>query len=73
MEKKTLQMVFATQGGSTMTISVNDPKANLTEGEVNTVMEELISLGVFTSSSGDPIAKKSAQIITQTTQEFTLA
>ncbi|NLK38179.1 MAG: DUF2922 domain-containing protein [Epulopiscium sp.] len=47
MEKKTLQMVFATQGGSTMTISVNDPKANLTEEEVSTVMEELITLGVF--------------------------
>lgn len=73
MEKKTLQMVFATQGGSTMTVSVNDPKENLDEIEVNTAMEEIISLAVFTSASGDPIAKKSAQIVTQTTQEFSVA
>lgn len=73
MEKKTLQMVFATQGGSTMTVSVNDPKENLDEVEVNTAMEEIISLAVFTSASGDPIAKKSAQIVTQTTQEFSVA
>ncbi|HHW67526.1 MAG: hypothetical protein PWP07_128 [Epulopiscium sp.] len=73
MEKKTLQMVFTTQGGSTMTISVNDPKSNLTDNEVKSAMEELITLGVFTSSTGDPIAKKSAQIITQTTQELSLA
>lgn len=73
MEKKTLQMVFATQGGSTMTVSVNDPKEDITEGEVNTAMGEIISLAVFTSASGDPIAKKSAQIVTQTTQEFSVA
>ncbi|WP_058485922.1 DUF2922 domain-containing protein [Defluviitalea phaphyphila] len=72
MEKKTLQMIFATQGGSTMTISVDNIKDDLNSEEVSSAMDELLSLDVFTSSSGNPISKKSAKIVTQVTEEIAL-
>ena len=50
---KTLQMVFKDVAGKTKTISVADPREDLTKAEVNEVMEGLITDKTFVTTNGD--------------------
>ncbi|SFM14399.1 DUF2922 domain-containing protein [Pelosinus propionicus] len=50
---KTLDMVFRSDGGKEVTLSIADPKENLTLAEVKTVMEDIIAKKVFESKTGD--------------------
>lgn len=59
---KTLEMVFQTAGGKTVTVAVKDPKDGLTLAEVQTVMNTIIAKNIFSSTSGDLVAIQEAQI-----------
>jgi len=59
---KTLEMIFATEGGKEVTVAVKDPKDGLTLAEVQTVMATIIAKNVFSSTSGDLVTAKEAQI-----------
>lgn len=59
---KTLEMVFKTDGGKTLTVAVRDPKDGLTLAAVQAVMETIIAKNIFTSTSGDLMAVQEAQI-----------
>ena len=59
---KTLEMVFATQGGKEATVAVKDPKDGLTLAAVQAVMATIIAKNVFSTTSGDLVAAKEAQI-----------
>lgn len=59
---KTLEMIFATEGGKEVTVAVKDPKDGLALAEVQTVMATIIAKNVFTSTSGDLVTAKEAQI-----------
>ena len=50
---KTLEMVFRSEGGKEVTLSIAQPKENLTLAEVKTVMEDIIAKKVFESKTGD--------------------
>ena len=50
---KTLEMVFLSEGGKEVSLSIADPKENLTMAEVKTVMDNIIAKQVFTSKTGD--------------------
>ncbi len=50
---KTLEMVFRSEGGKEVTLSIADPKENLTLAEVKTVMADIIAKQVFESKTGD--------------------
>ena len=50
---KTLEMVFRSEGGKEVMLSIADPKENLTLAEVKTVMEDIIAKQVFESKTGD--------------------
>jgi hypothetical protein len=50
---KTLEMVFRSEGGKEVTLSIADPKENLTLAEVKTVMDGIIAKQVFESKTGD--------------------
>lgn len=63
---QTLQMTFLTQGGTRATISLDNPKDNLTEAEVVAAMDQIIAKNIFTTSNGDLVAKHSAQIVDRT-------
>jgi len=63
---QTLQMRFVTQAGNRVTISLDNPRDDLTEGEVTAVMDQIIAANVFTTSGGDLVSKDSAQIIDRT-------
>jgi C4-type Zn-finger protein len=50
---KTLEMVFRSEGGKEVTLSIADPKDNVTLAEVKVVMEDIIAKKVFQSKTGD--------------------
>lgn len=66
---KRLVMTFKTAEGTTSTITVDEPKLDLTETEVRAVMDTIINKDIFDSNSGNLVAVKSAEIIT-TTEEI---
>lgn len=59
---KTLEMVFKTAGGKSVTVAVKDPKDGLTLAAVQTVMETIIAKNIFISTSGDLVEIVEAQI-----------
>jgi hypothetical protein len=67
MSKK-LSMTFATALGSTSSLSLDEPRTDITEEEVRTVMQSIITENIFNTSSGDLTEIKSAEIITTTTE-----
>lgn len=50
---KTLEMVFRNAGGKEVTLSLADPREDLTLAEVKTVMENIITKQIFSSKTGD--------------------
>ncbi|HML35198.1 DUF2922 domain-containing protein [Sporomusa sphaeroides] len=59
---KTLEMIFTTGGGKEVTVAVRDPKDGLTLAAVQAVMATIIAKNVFSSTSGDLVTAKEAQI-----------
>lgn len=70
MDYTRLELLFETVGGSTSTISIYDPKEDLTDTEVKTAMENLLANNIFTTSKGDFKDIKSARIVTRDVKEL---
>jgi len=70
-ETKKLSMIFGTDGGSDVTISVNNPVEDLNLETVNSAMEDITQLSVFVDKNNLPItSSKGAKITTTTVQEL---
>ncbi len=65
MSKK-LSMSFRTQEGKTTTMTVEEPKNDLSATKVKAFMDSTITMNPFDSKSGDMVAIKSAEIVTIT-------
>lgn len=63
---KTLKMAFVNEGAGTLTLSVRNPKDNITEAQVVAVMDNIIDKNVFATKDGDLVAKKWAKIVDTT-------
>ena len=50
---KTLELVFKTSGGKNVTISVADPKDDLTLAQAMVVANDIIAKAIFTTTSGE--------------------
>ena len=59
---KTLEMVFRNESGKSVTVSLLEPKDNLTLAEVNTVMQDVISKNIFSTTTGDLVQIIEARI-----------
>ena len=59
---QTLEMVFRNASGKSVTISLLEPKVDITLIEVNTVMEDIITKNVFSTASGDLVQVVEARI-----------
>lgn len=68
---KKLELLFTTDQGKTMGLSLADPKSDLTKAAAETVMTTLISKEAFVSNQGKIIAIKACTM--QTTDKVTLA
>ena len=60
---RVLQLTFTNALNQTMTINIDNPKANLTEAEVNAAMQTIIDQGVFAKEDAVFNSKKSARIV----------
>ena len=72
MEKKTLQMTFTTEQGSTLTISVGDLREDLTSEEIGIVMDDIVTKRLFTSQKGEVTGKDKARYITQIVEDIAI-
>ena len=63
---KKLVMTFKNAEGKSSTLTVEEPKAGLTDAEVRTVMDTIIAQNVFNTNGGDLATVKSAEIISTT-------
>ncbi len=66
MADKSLVMTFINQLGARVNITLPGVREDLTEQEVSTAMNSIISSNIFLSSGGDLVAKHSAQITERT-------
>lgn len=63
---KKLQMSFLTEQGTTSSMTLDEPKEELTEVEVKAVMDLIINQNIFNTAKGDLLEIKSAKIVTTT-------
>jgi len=72
MAEKRLEMIFKNQTDSKARISIDAPRADLSEAEIKAAMDNIIAKNLFNTSGGDLIAVVGARIITTDVQELTL-
>ncbi len=65
-----LRMSFKNALDNTSSISLDDPKADITAVEVQTVMDDIIAKNIFNTSGGDLVAVKGAEVVTTTVNEL---
>ncbi|SHH80974.1 Protein of unknown function [Caloranaerobacter azorensis DSM 13643] len=73
MARSKLEMIFKNQLDKKTTISVDNPKDDLTEEEVSAAMNEIILKKIFSSSGRDLVAIAGARIVTTNVQELNIA
>ncbi|MBO3443480.1 DUF2922 domain-containing protein [Clostridium sp. CCUG 7971] len=74
METKTrLIMTFKTDGEKNVSVSVDDPRTDITEEDIKDAMDLLLLKDVFAPNGEGFISKVDAKIVTTDTQEFDLA
>ncbi|SHJ28445.1 DUF2922 domain-containing protein [Desulfofundulus thermosubterraneus] len=67
---QTLRMVFKNESGSNFTISLDNPRDNVTAAEIEAVMDLIISRNVFLTGGGALVSKQDVQIIDRTTNDL---
>lgn len=76
---KLVMRFLTTIEGKYFTLSVDDIKSDgdgaptITQAEVNTLMDLVITKNIFLSTSGDLTGKKDAKIVTTDTSSFIVA
>lgn len=66
----TLVMGFKNSEGSHTNISINGVKENLTEADINGVMDTIIAKNAFSSKGGNLVGKLKADIVDKTTSTY---
>lgn len=64
---KTLAMVFRDSAGKEVTISLADPKDDLTLAQVRTVMEDIVSRSIFATKVDNLVEVQEARILSRDT------
>jgi len=67
---KTLRLTFVTTLGSTFTLTLPAPRADLTAAEAEAAMELIISKNMFVTTGGELIGKKDIKITDSTTTDL---
>ncbi len=66
----TLEMNFITELGGRLKLSLSDPRAELTAGDVETAMNTIIEKNTFSSKTGDAAAIYNARVVTKDIEEI---
>ena len=70
--KRELELIFLTDENKKVKLIVPEPRATLTAGEINAVMDLLLEKQVFTFSQGKPISKVEAKVVETNVEEIPL-
>ncbi|MHB8126701.1 MAG: DUF2922 domain-containing protein [Desulfitobacteriaceae bacterium] len=68
--KKILRMTFNDSLGGAVSITLPEPKADLTAVQIEAVMDQIITKNVFVGTGGTLISKKDIKIIGTTTDDL---
>ena len=71
-ENKKLVMIFKNSAGKKVSISIDDPKDDLTEAQIKTAMELIVTKNVFKKNDYALVEAVEAQIVTTDTTEYDL-
>ncbi|WP_195928855.1 DUF2922 domain-containing protein [Clostridium sp. 1001270J_160509_D11] len=71
-ENKKLVMIFRNSAGKNVTISIDDPKDDLTEEQIKTAMELIVEKNVFKKNDYALVEAVEAQIVTTQTTDYDL-
>ncbi|ART77245.1 DUF2922 domain-containing protein [Sutcliffiella horikoshii] len=69
----TLELFFLNEEGTKVKVSVDDPRSDLTQVEIEEAMDTIIAANVFTSKGGSFITKDSARIVERNVTEYEIA
>lgn len=67
---KSLIMTFLNEQNKKVNISIDDPREDVTEAEIKTVMDDILAKNIFTSTGGDIVTVDAAKIVTTSVTEF---
>lgn len=70
METKRLEMTFKNASDTTMKLSVDNPKEDLTDAEVKAAMENIVAKNLFDSTGGDLVAVAGARIVSTNIEDL---
>ena len=65
-----LELIFLTEEGKRATISIQDPKEELTPQEVEAVMDQIVEKDVFTSKGNKLTQIMGARIVTRGVEDI---
>ncbi|NLZ93893.1 MAG: DUF2922 domain-containing protein [Firmicutes bacterium] len=63
--ESTLQLVFRNEDGRLFTLSVPEPKEDLTEADVTGVMDLILAKNIFQTTGGALVSKVRARIVSR--------
>ncbi|HZK24277.1 MAG TPA: DUF2922 domain-containing protein [Oscillospiraceae bacterium] len=66
----TLQLIFRNEDGRLFTISIPNPRADLTEAEITTVMDLVLSKNLFQSTGGALVQKVRARLVSRDSEDL---
>ncbi len=67
-----LEMSFKNAMDNKSTISVDNPKSDLTDEEVATVMQNILDKNIFNTNGGDLVSINGAKVVTTTAKELSV-
>ncbi|MGE4274217.1 MAG: DUF2922 domain-containing protein [Desulfitobacterium sp.] len=67
---KVLQLAFTTTSGKSVTISVANPREDLTKTDVEAAMNTILEKNIFLTSSGELGSKRDARIVGTSTEDL---
>lgn len=74
MEKELyLVLSFKNAGGSITKITLKNIKEDVTEEEVQNLMEKIVTAKIFVSKGGDLVSKVKGEIVEKTTESFEMS
>jgi hypothetical protein len=68
--KKVLRMSFNTALGGTVSLTLPEPKADITTAEIEAAMDLIIAKNIFLGSGGAMISKSDIKIVNTTTDDL---
>ncbi|WP_425448010.1 DUF2922 domain-containing protein [Dethiothermospora halolimnae] len=72
MADKRLEMTFKNEADKRTTISIDNPRDDITDAEVQTAMNDIIAKNIFNSSGGNLVGIYKARIVTTAVEELTV-